>query len=82
MTSIWLASGSPRRREQLAGCGVAVDAQPSGEPEHRLPAEDPVAWAFPLACAKAAALEPPPEKFATTSTSGKRLESNNCARPS
>jgi septum formation protein len=53
VSAVWLASGSPRRRELLTWSGVAVDVHPTGVPEEREPGEDPVAWARRLALAKA-----------------------------
>jgi septum formation protein len=51
-----LASASPRRRELLAGAGVAVEVRPSDVPEERAPGEAPAAFARRLAGAKAAAV--------------------------
>lgn len=59
MTRVWLASGSPRRRELLASCGLTVDVHPTGVPEERAPGEDPVAWARRLALEKATAADAP-----------------------
>jgi septum formation protein len=53
VSAVWLASGSPRRRELLTWAGVTVDVHPTGVPEERVPGEDPVAWARRLALAKA-----------------------------
>jgi septum formation protein len=51
---IWLASGSPRRRQLLEWVGYAVDVHPSGAEEVRAPGEHAVAYAERLAEAKAA----------------------------
>lgn len=54
MSAVWLASGSPRRRELLTWSGLKVEVHPSGVPEDREEGEEPVAWARRLAAAKAA----------------------------
>lgn len=53
---IVLASGSPRRRELLAGLGVAFEVEVPDVDEARLPGEDPGALVLRLARAKAAAV--------------------------
>jgi septum formation protein len=54
MRPVWLASGSPRRRELLEWAGVAVEVRPAGIDEARLPGELPVSYARRLAEEKAA----------------------------
>lgn len=54
MRPIWLASGSPRRRDLLTWAGVAVEVRPSDVDESRDPGHDPVTHARHLAAAKAA----------------------------
>ena len=51
---IWLASGSPRRRELLAWAGWTVDVRPADIDETRRPEHDPVTHALRLAREKAA----------------------------
>ncbi len=50
---IWLASGSPRRRDLLRWAGFEVEVRPSNADESRRPQDDPVAHALRLAEAKA-----------------------------
>lgn len=54
MRPVWLASGSPRRRDLLRSAGVPVEVRPSDIDETRDPSDDPVAHAARLAVAKAA----------------------------
>lgn len=54
MNRVWLASGSPRRRQLLDWSGVPVEVQPSDVDETLHDDEDPVAYAERLAVAKAA----------------------------
>ncbi|MCB9689024.1 MAG: septum formation protein Maf [Alphaproteobacteria bacterium] len=51
---VWLASGSPRRRELLGLAGVDVDVRPSNADESRVPGTPPPAHALELARRKAA----------------------------
>jgi septum formation protein len=51
-----LASASPRRRELLAGAGVAFEVEPADVPEERRADETPAAFATRLAREKAAAV--------------------------
>ncbi len=51
---IWLASGSPRRRDLLELAGYMLDVRPANIDETRDPGDDPVAHARRLAVAKAA----------------------------
>jgi septum formation protein len=51
-----LASASPRRRELLAGAGVAFEVVPAEVPEERRPGETPAAFATRLAREKADAV--------------------------
>lgn len=59
MSGLWLASGSPRRRELLAALGYAFEVRPSGIDETRRPEDAPVAHARRLAVDKAAASSAP-----------------------
>ena len=54
MSAVWLASGSPRRRQLLGWVGVEVEVRPSNVDEARAPGEHPVAYAERLASDKAA----------------------------
>ena len=54
MKSLWLASGSPRRRQLLTWAGYDVSVHPAGIPEERHAGEDPMAYAVRLAREKAA----------------------------
>lgn len=54
MRPVWLASGSPRRRDLLTWAGVAVEVHPADIDEARDPGHDPVEHARHLAAAKAA----------------------------
>lgn len=54
MTALWLASGSPRRRQLLTWAGFEVEAHPPDVDEGRDPADDPVTHAVRLASRKAA----------------------------
>ena len=54
MTRIWLASGSPRRRQLLEWAGFDVEVHPPHIPEEPRPGEDAVAYAVRLATEKAA----------------------------
>lgn len=58
MHPIWLASGSPRRRQLLEWAGYRVDVHPSGAEEVHVPGEDAVAYARRLATAKAGGVPP------------------------
>jgi septum formation protein len=62
-----LASGSPRRRELLAGAGIAFEVRPAGIDESALPGEGPRQVARRLAEGKALAvarrLGPAPPRF-------------------
>ncbi|MCO4748238.1 MAG: septum formation protein Maf [Proteobacteria bacterium] len=51
---IWLASGSPRRRQLLEWSQLAVDVRPADVDETPKPSEDPVVYATRLAQTKAA----------------------------
>ena len=51
---VWLASGSPRRRQLLEDAGFAVEVHPPDVDETRRAGEDPVAYAVRLARTKAA----------------------------
>jgi len=53
MSALWLASGSPRRRQLLEWAGFAVEVHPSHLPEHHTPGQDPVERARALAVDKA-----------------------------
>lgn len=53
-TPLWLASGSPRRRELLTWSGWTVDIHPPNVDERRDPAHDPVRHAEHLARRKVA----------------------------
>ncbi|MEO0604002.1 MAG: Maf family protein [Myxococcota bacterium] len=57
MSRLWLASGSPRRRELLQALGYDFDARPTGIDETRRLGDDPVAHAQRLAVDKAAAAD-------------------------
>jgi septum formation protein len=59
MRSLWLASGSPRRRALLEAAGWRVDVHPPDIDETRHPADSPVAHALRLATAKAAVAATP-----------------------
>lgn len=50
---LWLASGSPRRRQLLTWAGWDVEVRPAGVDETLHPGEGPVAYALRLATAKA-----------------------------
>lgn len=50
---LWLASGSPRRRELLTLCGYALEVHPADVDESLDPSLDPIAWAAGLAARKA-----------------------------
>ncbi|MEN0066593.1 MAG: Maf family protein [Myxococcota bacterium] len=54
---LWLASGSPRRRELLTALGYVFEARPTGIDETRRPGDDPVAHARRLAVDKAHAAD-------------------------
>ncbi len=54
MSSPWLASGSPRRRQLLTWAGWEVEVHPPDVDETVHPHEDPVAYALRLAREKAA----------------------------
>ncbi len=56
-----LASGSPRRRELLAGLGLRFAVRPVDLDESPLPGEEPAATVLRLAAAKAAAVAHPGE---------------------
>jgi septum formation protein len=56
LTTIVLASASPRRKQLLEMLGLEVDVRPSHVPEVRLPDEAPVAYAERLARDKALAV--------------------------
>ena len=58
MAPIWLASGSPRRRDLLTWAGIAVEVRPSNVDESRAREDAPTTHARRLAEAKAA-LAPP-----------------------
>lgn len=51
-----LASGSPRRRELLAGLGVRFTVRPADVDETPRPGEEPAAYVHRLACEKVAAV--------------------------
>lgn len=53
MSPIWLASGSPRRRQLLEDAGWSVQVHPPQVDETRRPGEPPVAYALRLAQTKA-----------------------------
>jgi septum formation protein len=53
---LYLASASPRRRELLAGLGIASQQEPAEVDERALPAESPSELPVRLAAAKAAAV--------------------------
>lgn len=55
---VWLASGSPRRRQLLRGAGVRVRVRPVGVDEAVVAGEPPVAYARRLAREKAHAAPP------------------------
>lgn len=50
---VWLASGSPRRRELLGAAGVEVEVRPSNADESRVPGTPPPQHALELARRKA-----------------------------
>ncbi|TNE90259.1 MAG: septum formation protein Maf [Deltaproteobacteria bacterium] len=52
--NVWLASGSPRRRQLLEWSGVRVDVHPADIDESLRPDEEPVSYAARLAREKAA----------------------------
>ncbi len=62
MKRLWLASGSPRRRELLQALGYTFEARPTGIDETRAPDDDPVAHARRLAVDKARAANPEPDQ--------------------
>jgi len=51
---VWLASGSPRRRQLLEDAGFTLEIRPPDVDETRHPGEDPVDYAVRLARTKAA----------------------------
>ncbi len=53
MSTIWLASGSPRRRQLLSWAGFEVEVHPADVDESRQPGEDPISYARRLALDKA-----------------------------
>jgi septum formation protein len=53
MSAIWLASGSPRRKQLLEWAGLEVEVRPSEIDERQAPGEAPVAYATRLAREKA-----------------------------
>ena len=55
MTSLYLASGSPRRRELLTQIGVPFDTVSASIDETPFPSESPAAYVERLACEKAQA---------------------------
>ena len=57
-TRLWLASGSPRRRDLLTWAGFAIDVRPANIDESRDPSDDPIAHARRLAAGKAATTPP------------------------
>ncbi len=54
MNPLWLASGSPRRRQLLRWAGFDVDVHPANLDESRDPSHDPVQHALSLAQRKGA----------------------------
>lgn len=58
MTPVWLASGSPRRRDLLQWAGIEVEVRPSNIDESRLAADSPIDHALRLAAGKAAVAPP------------------------
>ncbi len=61
MSALWLASGSPRRRDLLRWAGVELTVHPTHADETRRPGADPVAHACELAERKARAAVPAPD---------------------
>ena len=56
--TVWLASGSPRRRQLLTWAGLRVDVRPADVDETQHPDEDPITYARRLARTKAASAPP------------------------
>lgn len=56
---VWLASGSPRRRDLLQWAGIAVEVHPTDANEDRRPGVPPVDHARELAVRKARAADAP-----------------------
>jgi septum formation protein len=62
MSVLWLASGSPRRRDLLGWAGIALEVRPTHADESRRPGVDPVAHARELAERKALAADAPADR--------------------
>lgn len=62
MSVLWLASGSPRRRELLQWAGIALEVRPTHADESRRDGVDPVSHARELAERKAMAADAPPDR--------------------
>lgn len=60
---VWLASGSPRRRDLLTWAGVTVDVHPTHIPEDLQPGVSPIEHALSLALDKAAAARAPADRL-------------------
>ena len=59
MSTLWLASGSPRRRELLRWAGIPLEVHPTHADESRRDGVDPVTHARELAQRKAVAADAP-----------------------
>lgn len=59
MMPLWLASGSPRRRDLLQWAGIVLEVHPTHADESRRPGVEPIAHARELAERKAAAATAP-----------------------
>jgi len=60
---VWLASGSPRRRDLLTWAGVTVQVRPTHAPEDQRPGTSPVDHALDLARRKAEASDAPADRI-------------------
>ena len=60
MSALWLASGSPRRRDLLSWAGIHLEVRPTHADETRRAGVAPVAHARELAARKAQAAQAPP----------------------
>jgi septum formation protein len=61
--TLWLASGSPRRRDLLTWAGVELEVRPTHVSEHRTPGTSPTEHALELAVRKARAADAPADRW-------------------
>lgn len=61
--TLWLASGSPRRRDLLTWAGLDLEVRPTHVSEHRTPGVAPADHAEELAVRKAMAADAPPDRL-------------------